>query len=171
MKKIFLIVVLMLTNLLALSVGEVPKEVSIEGDNGGLVAGGAWSSSMLTSGKVHVLFYVDPDEKDTNEAFAEALKAQIFDHEKFQTVAIVNMAATWKPNIIIETILKSKQKKFPNAIYVKDKHKVLVKMWDLKDDSSDILIFDKSGKLLYSKAGKLDKAEIEKAITHIKENL
>ena len=170
MKKIFLIVTLMLTNLLALSVGEVPKDVTIEGDNGGLVAGGAWNSVIL-KGKVHVLFYVDPDEKDVNEDFAEALKKEKFNHDSFQTVAIVNMAATWKPNLIIETILKSKQKKFPKAIYVKDKHKVLVKMWDLEDDSSDILVFDKSGKVLYSRAGKLDKAEIEKVLTLIKENL
>ena len=170
MKKIFLIVTLMLTNLLALSVGEVPKDVTIEGDNGGLVAGGAWNSVVL-KGKVDVIFYVDPDEKDVNEDFAEALKKEKFNRDSFQTVAIVNMAATWKPNLIIETILKSKQKKFPQAIYVKDKHKVLVKMWDLEDDSSDILVFDKSGKVLYSRAGKLDKAEIEKVLTLIKDHL
>ena len=118
--------------------------------------------------KVHVVFYVDPDEKDVNEAFADALKAAGLDRSKFASVAIVNLAATWKPNIIIEAILKSKQKKFPHTIYVKDKNKVLVKEWDLKDDSSDILVFDNEGKLLYSHAGKLGTDEIKKVITLIK---
>ncbi len=171
MKKIFLIFVLLCAQSWALSLGDVPKDVTIEGDNGGLVAGGAWNSSMLQGGKVHVIFYVDPDEKDVNEDFADALKSVKFDHDKFQTIAIVNMAATWKPNMIIAAILKSKQKKFPEALYVKDKKKILVKMWDLQDDNSDILVFDKSGKLLYTKAGKLDKTEIQKVISLIKEHL
>ncbi len=160
----------LMSTLWAVNVGEIPKSVTIEGDNGGLVAGGAWNSSMLKD-KVHVLFYVDPDEKDTNKAFSNALKAAAFDRSKYASIAIVNLAATWKPNMIIEALLKSKQKEFPHAIYVKDKHKVLVKEWDLKDDSSDILVFDKSGKVLYSKAGKLDKTEIEKVLDLIKGNL
>jgi len=169
MKKIVLMIALLMSSLWAVSVGEVPKSVTIDGDDGGLVAGGAWNSSMLSE-KVHVLFYVDPDEKDTNEAFSAALKAAAFDRSKYASVAIVNLAATWKPNIVIEALLKSKQKKFPHAIYVKDKNKVLVKEWDLKDDSSDILVFDKSGKVLYTKAGKLDTAEIAKVLSLIKEN-
>ncbi len=169
MKKIVVMISLLMSTLWAVNVGETPKSVTIDGDDGGLVAGGAWNSSML-SDKVHVLFYVDPDEKDTNEAFSSALKEAAFDRSKYASVAIVNLAATWKPNIVIEALLKSKQKKFPHAIYVKDKNKVLVKEWDLKDDSSDILIFDKSGKVLYSKAGKLDKEEIAKVLSLIKEN-
>lgn len=170
MMKILLVVAFFMSSLWAVNVGETPKSVTIEGDDGGLVAGGAWNSSML-SGKVHVLFYVDPDEKDTNEAFSNALKEAAFDRNKYASVAIVNLAASWKPNVVIEALLESKQKKFPHAIYVKDKNKVLVKEWDLKDDSSDILVFDKSGKVLYSKAGKLDKAEIAKVLSLIKESL
>ena len=170
MKKIVLIISLFISGLWAVSIGEIPKSVTINGDHGGLLLGGSWKSVTLKE-KVHVVFYVDPDEKDTNEAFADALKAEAFDRSKFASVAIINLAATWKPNIIIEAILKSKQKKFPYTIYVKDKTKVLVKEWNLQDDSSDILVFDKSGKVLYSKAGKLEKAEIEKVISLIKANL
>ena len=170
MKKTSIMMVLLFSSLFALDIGAVPKSVTIEGDNGGLVAGGAWHSSMLKD-KVHVLFYVDPDEKDTNEAFADALKTKDFDRSKFASVAIVNLAATWKPNVVINMLLKAKQKKFPNTIYVKDKHKVLVKKWGLADDASDVLVFDKGGKLLYSKSGKLEKAEIDKVIDLITGNL
>jgi YtfJ family uncharacterized protein len=154
----------------ALSVGEIPKSVTIDGKDGGLVSGGAWSSSMVKD-KVYVLFYVDPDEKDKNEAFADALKAANFDHSKYGSIAIVNLAATWKPDVIIEALLKSKQKKFPNAVYVKDKRKVLVKEWGLADDNSDIMVFGKDGKLLYLKEGKLDQGEIDKVIELIRSNI
>ncbi len=170
MKKMLVTLAFMASSLWAVNVGEVPKNVTIEGENGGLIAGGAWSSSSLKD-KVHAVFYVDPDEKDVNEAFADALKAAGLDKSKYSTVAIVNMAATWKPNVIIEALLKSKQKKFPEALYVKDKKKVLVKEWGLEDDSSDILVFDKEGKVLYSHAGKLDTDEIKKVITLIKGQL
>ncbi len=170
MKKILIMIGLCVSSLMAIEVGEVPKNVTISGKDGGLVSGGAWNSSMIKD-KVYVVFYVDPDEKDANEAFADALKKENFDKSKYGTMAIVNLAATWKPNMIINALLESKQKKFPKAIYVKDKNKKLVKEWGLKDDSSDILVFDKNGKLLYSKAGKLDAAEITNVIELIKTHL
>ena len=158
-------------SLQAAIVGEVPKQVVLEGENGGLARdGSAWSSDTL-KGKLFVLFYVDPDKKDVNEAYNKALKR--FKKENrlsFQSVAIINLAATWKPDIIIEKLLQSKQKEFPDVIYVKDKHKVLVKEWGLKDDASDILIIDKSGKVIFYKAGKMDKADKEKSFALLKES-
>jgi YtfJ family uncharacterized protein len=162
--------VVLVSSLWSLNIGEVPKGITLDEKSGGLVAGGAWESSMLKD-KIHVLFYVDPDEKDTNEAFSKALKAEGFDHSKYKTVAIVNLAATWKPNVIINALLKSKQKKYPSAIYVKDKNKLLVKEWGLADDSSDIVVFDKDGKVLYIKEGKLSDDEISKVIALIKSKM
>jgi predicted transcriptional regulator len=147
----------------ALKVGEVPPPVTISGDAGGKVSGGAWHSDEM-KGKVAVLFYVDPDEKDLNEPFAQRLKEKHYKRKKVVSTAVVNMAATWKPNMIIEALLKRKQKKFPRAIYVKDKKKVLVEKWGLEDDSYDVLIFDRKGKVLYGKSGKMSPSEIEKAV-------
>jgi YtfJ family uncharacterized protein len=169
-KKLVFICSFLFSSVYALNIGEVPKSVVIDGKNGGKTDKSAWSSSSL-KGKVHVVFYVDPDEKDTNNAFVDALKAKKFDKSDYGSVAIINLAATWKPNIVIEALLKAKQKKFPDTIYVKDKKKVLVKEWSLADDSSNILVFDKSGKLIYSYAGKLDTAEIEKVLKLIELNL
>ena len=158
-------------NLSAITLGEIPKQVVIEGDNGGLVKGGAWDSSMLRD-KVYVMFYVDPDEKDANEAFSQILKKQEYRKKgDYGSIAIVNMAATWKPNFAIEALLKGKQKEFPKTVYVKDKNKVLVKEWNLGDDASNIIIFSKNGTVLFYKSGKMNAEDTKKALSLIEENL
>jgi len=170
MTKIFLGMCLIVGSAMAIEVGKVPNNVVIDGDNGGRTDGKAWSSSMLKD-KVHVLFYVDPDKKDENSAFSAALKKRHFDRKKYGSVAIVNLAATWLPNAMIEAKLKSKQKEFPDTTYVKDKKKVLVNKWQLADDNSDILIFDKKGKLIYKKFGKVTESEIPEVLQLIEKSL
>ena len=49
----------------AIEIGEIPPKVELKEKLGGRVNGKPWSSEEL-HGKVHLLFYVDPDEKDTN---------------------------------------------------------------------------------------------------------
>ncbi len=169
--KLLLLSLFITLNLFGLNVGEKPKTVTIEGENGGLASdGSAWSSSSI-QGKVYVLFYVDPDEKDTNSHFSEKLKAKKYDRSNYGSIAIVNLAATWKPNFIIESLLKDKQEKFPDTVYVKDKNSVLVNEWGVKNDASDILIFSKDGTLLFYKAGAMSDEDIQKAFALIEANL
>jgi len=170
MIRIILSVLLLSGFAFAIKVGEVPLKVKIDGDNGGKLDGSAWNSSML-KGRIYTLFYVDPDERNLNNPLAEALKARKFDRKKVNSVAIINLAATWLPNMILEEKLKEKQKKFPHTIYVKDKKKILVKEWNLADDNSDILIFNKKGKLIYQKFGEVSVSEIKKIIALIEKNL
>ena len=170
MIKIFLGLSLMFGSIMAIELGEVPSNVVIDGENGGNVNGKAWNPSML-KGKIYTVFYVDPDEKDLNNPLANALKARKFDRKKVNSVAIINLAATWLPNIVIEAKLKNKQKKFPNTVYVKDKKKILVKEWNLADDNSDILIFNQKGELIYKKFGEVSASEIKKLIALIEKNL
>jgi YtfJ family uncharacterized protein len=170
MKKILLSVLVSTVSIMAIEVGKVPTSVSISGKDGGRTDGNTWNSASL-KGKVQILFYVDPDEKDKNEALNQALKKETFDRSKFASVAIVNMAATWMPNIAIESKLKSKQKEFPQTTYVRDRNKVLVKKWGLEDDNSDVLVFDKNSVLIYKKFGKLSSAEIKEVILLIKKHL
>jgi hypothetical protein len=170
--KLLAVALLATINLYAININEKPKEVTISGDNGGLVKDSkAWSSNMLKD-KVYVVFYVDPDEKDVNEEFSQALKAKEYRKKgAFGSMAIINMAATWKPDFAINIILKGKQKEFPKTIYVKDKKSVLVKEWGLKDNASDILIFSKDGTLLFYHAGKMGTKDTQKAFDIIEENL
>ena len=170
MKKTVMAMVLTAGIGMAVEVGTVPPKVTLSGAQGGRTDGTPWISSSL-KGKVHILFYVDPDKKDLNEALSKRLKKRHFDRSRYGSVAIVNLAATWMPNMLIEKKLKSKQKEFPDTTYVKDKKKVLVDKWQLADDNSDILLFDKKGKLIYKKFGKLSDVEIKKVITLIEKNL
>jgi len=169
--KAVLLSALMALNLSAVTVGEVPSSVVINGDNGGMVQdGSAWNSSTV-SDKVYVMFYVDPDEKDTNNEFSATLKEKKYDRSNYGSLAIINLAATWKPNFVIESILEGKQEEFPDTIYVKDKNSVLVNEWKVEDDASNILIFSKRGELLFYKSGKMSKEDISNAIKIIEDNL
>lgn len=170
MMKIILGLIFVMMGLCAVEVGKVPSPVTIEGKEGGKLDGSAWHSSML-KGKIYTVFYVDPDERELNTPLADALKARKFDRKKVNSVAIINLAATWIPNAILETLLKKKQKKFPDTLYVKDKKKVLVNKWHLADDNSDILIFDQKGKLIYKKFGQLSESEIKDVIKMIEKHL
>jgi len=170
MKNVFFGFLFVCVSAVAIEIGKVPPVVSIEGKEGGKLDGKAWHSSML-KGKVYTLFYVDPDERDLNNAFADALKAKAYDRKKANSVAIINLAATWLPNVILEAKLKEKQKIFPHTLYVKDKKKVLVKKWGLEDDNSDILIFDQEGKLVYKKFGKMSAKDIKEAMSIIDSRL
>jgi YtfJ family uncharacterized protein len=169
-KKVVLSFLLFFGSSMAIELGKVPTDVIIDGKNGGKIDGSAWESSML-NGKIHTVFYVDPDKRDLNNPLADALKKKNFDRNKVNSVAIINLAATWLPNVFIESKLKEKQKKFPHTIYVKDKNKVLVNQWELADNNSDILIFDQKGKLLYKKFGKVSDKEIKDVISLIEKNL
>ena len=155
---------------LALEIGEVPPKVELKEKLGGRLDGKPWSSDEL-QGKVSVIFYVDPDEKDTNNPASDALNKENFSADKFQSYGIINMDATVLPNFLINSSLKEKQEKYPRTIYVRDVKKGLVKAWKIADDSSNVLAFDKKGKLIFRKDGKLTAEEIQKLIKAIRDNL
>jgi YtfJ family uncharacterized protein len=153
-----------------IKMGHVPKNIELKGDLGGRLDHSPWESNEL-KGKVHVLFYVDPDEKDLNNEASEALKAEGFSREKFQSVAIINMAATWLPNFAISSSLKKKQERYPTTIYIRDYKKVVVNAWEISDDNSNVLAFDKQGRLVFRKDGKLNQEDIRKLIRIIRDHL
>jgi predicted transcriptional regulator len=68
-------------------------------------------------------------------------------------------------------MLAKKQEKYPRTTYVKDMKKKLVKEWDLKDDSVNLLVFDKTGKVLYAKKGQMSPEEISELMKLIRANL
>ena len=154
----------------AAELGQVPPKVELRGDLGGRLDGTPWNSEEL-KGKVHVLFYVDPDEKDLNNEASEALDKEKFPAKSFQSVGVINMDATWLPNFAISSALKEKQKRYPRTIYVRDYKKVLVKEWKLSDNNSDVLAFDRQGRVIFRKDGKLTQEEIRALIRVIKESM
>ena len=149
-----------------LPVGGVPGVITLSDKEGGRIDGTPWSSTELV-GKVWVVVYADPDESDTNEAATEALKAKDYATEVYGSVAIINMAATWKPNFAINMILKGKQKKYTKTVYVRDMNKKVVAQWGLADDSNNIVVFDPSGKVIFSQDGQLGVEAIAEMIALI----
>ncbi len=167
---IFLSVLFLTSQAFALENGEVPCKVELKGDLGGRLDGTPWASDEL-QGKVCVVFYVSPDEGDTNNSASEALRKEKFPGDKFQSYGIINMAATMLPNFLINSALREKQKTYPKTVYVKDNQKVLVRTWKIADNSSDVMVFDKNGALVFRKDGKLSSEEIRKLVASVRDNL
>jgi predicted transcriptional regulator len=154
----------------AVEIGEIPPKVELKEKLGGRLDGKPWSSEELR-GKIHVVFYVDPDKKDTNDDTSEALDKENFPDDKFQAVGIINMAASWVPNFAISSFLIDKQRRHPEAIIVRDYKKVLVNIWKISDNSSNVLAFDGQGKLIFRKDGKLTTEDIQRLIKSIRDHL
>lgn len=155
-----------------LTVGQTPPVIKLNSELGGKLSGEAWSSEdIATTGKIISLFYLDPEEKKLNEPLEAAYEAAKFPQDKHGSIAIINMAAAWYPNSMINRELKKKQEKFPRTIYVKDMKKTLVKGWGLKDDSVNLVIFGRDGKPLLVKQGAMTAAEITEAMNIIRANL
>ena len=157
MAKIFFALLLLLP-LAAAQVGRPLPELTLSGKEGGRVDGTPFDSHQL-GGKITVIFYIDPDKKSLNDAFTEALKARHYDRNRYQSVAIVNMAATWMPNFAIAAALKSKQEKYPDTIYVKDKKRKGVKVWHVEDDDANFLVVSADGTVLYAASGEIPESE------------
>ena len=150
--------------------GEPLPPVLLEEDGGGQLDGSPWNSSSLTE-KLHILMYVDPDEVGVNAHVEDALAQQNLDHEKIRSIAVINMAATWKPNFAIDIILKGKQEKFPNTLYIRDLQGELVKKWGLVDDSYHVLLVGAKGEVLFSAGDALSEVQVKELISIITETL
>ncbi len=154
----------------AINVGEKPELVNFNGEAGATVDGKPWSTEALKD-RLWLMFYIAPSRRDDNEALKEALKAEQFPEDKLSTVAIINMASTWVPKFILEAALKKNQERFPRVTYVKDFQKTLINKWQLKDDSFEVLLFDRAGKLLLYRGGDFNNDQIKEIIDLIKRNI
>lgn len=143
-----------------------PSLLELSGSCGGRLDGTPWSSGEI-SGKVYSVYYIDPDEADANEPLFTALKAENFPINKVQSVAIINMKATWMPGPVLSMVLKRKQKKYNRTIYVKDNCRLPATKWNLADHSSDVLVFNAQGEVIFSRDGPLSEAQIREVINLI----
>ena len=153
-----------------LPLGEVPPLLKLEGNGGGRVDGKPWSSLNLV-GKVHVLFYVAPSQKELNRQASDAIKKEKFPREKYASIAVVNMAASSWPNFILSTKIKSSQKEFPHTLYLKDVDRAFVKNWDLKDNSNCVLVFGTKSEVLFRFCGKLPETKIKEMLSILRANI
>ncbi len=153
-----------------LALGQAPPVLILEGDAGGRVGGGLWSSASL-EGKVHVLMYVDPDKVKINRHVEEALAKEEFDRQLLASVAVINMAASWKPDFAIDLILKGKQEKYPNTIYVRDRDRAFVTKWGLVDQGYHVLALSANGEVIFSVANELSNKQVTNLIETIHKHI
>jgi len=114
MKKIGLIFLITVLQLFALETEKKISYVELVGENGGYLDAGKWKSTDMDA-KVNIIFYVDPDLKDLNDNFAKALQKLHLSSQELKVFVIINMQASWIPNVLIDSVLASKQKEFPEA--------------------------------------------------------
>ena len=170
------IVLLCLFSLLAsqawaqLVLNQEPPLVELHGELGGRLDGSAWSSREI-SGVVSTLMYVDPDAKGWNRSVEQALADAHFPQGEFKSIAVINMAATWLPNGVIGALLQKKQERFKDTLYLKDFRKEIIRKWGVRDDSYNVLAFDRRGRLIFYRAGKLSATEVDGLVTLIRSKL
>ena len=64
--------------------------VVLDKNNGGNSQDKPWHSKSL-KGKVHVLLYMDPDEREGVMSFIDTLNAKKYAKNKYSTISIVNL--------------------------------------------------------------------------------
>lgn len=145
---------LIVTLLTAISVNaqiEVNKKLPdlvLSEDKGGNINGEVWKSSDLKN-KLNIVFYVAPNQQDDVEPLLNKIDSAGYAIESVQVTLIINTEATWIPNGIIEGKVKGKAKDDTTKNYVLDKDKVLLSEWTLSEDNPNIIVVDKSGKVIY----------------------
>ena len=172
MKKLLSSFLLALPLMANPTTGTTLSNITLDKSSGGYIQGGAWSSDML-EGKTTLLLYVDPDEQSIGESFNATLDAleKELQGKNFQILLVLNLNATWKPNAIIEALVKKKMQEYPHRIYVVDKKSILVKKWHLNDDAYNMLLLDSSAKVLYAHTGAWSKESISEVDTLVRQSV
>jgi uncharacterized protein len=149
-----------------LKVGEKALDFSLKDSQGKIYT----LDSTELKGKVLSILYTDPDKKDLNSHVEDALlKDQTLDRNNtYKGLGIANLKASKLPNFIIKSVIKNKQEKTGAIILLDDKYTIL-KLWGLKNHSSDLLVLDKNRICRYIYKGKLPPEEIVRVINIIKE--
>ena len=129
----------------------------------------AWSSQQLT-GKVRVIQHIAgrSSAKALNAPLIKAIKAAKLPHVRYQTTTIVNLddAMFGTGSFVVSSLEKSKQE-FPWSSFVLDETGAVRQSWGLAEESSAIVLLDKSGTVRFVKDGALTPEEIKQVMTLI----
>lgn len=132
-----------------------------------------WSSSQLT-GKVRLIQHIAgrSSAKALNAPLIEAIKAAKFGHHRYQTTTIVNLDdALFGTGAFVLSSVKQSKAQFPWSSFVLDSDGRVRQAWGLQEESSAIMLLDKSGKVLFCKEGALTPDEVSQLLSTIQAKL
>jgi len=148
MKKVFFTVVLVLLWTVSgaiagdLQVGDKASDWSLPDADGTMYTMQNWS------GKVLLINYNDPDEKDMNEHFTEAMKKAkdegLLNDATYKGIGIADCKSSWKPDFLIKSFGAAKAEKYKTVILF-DYDASVRSAWGLKKDSANAILLDKNG--------------------------
>ncbi len=176
MNKILSTLILLALSLSA-SETKVLDNLILEDKNGGMVLDNSAWNAHIFKGKTTLLMYVDPDEQPKGEIFKSTIVdlSANYPEDQFQIVVILNLDATWKPNALIQKLVKGKIEEFPRRSFVLDKKSILVNTWNLPTDEYNVLLLNHNAEVIVHHAGKWDTKQIEEfktaATKQLKESL
>jgi conserved hypothetical protein YtfJ-family, TIGR01626 len=107
----------------------------------------SWNSAQLP-GKVRVVQHIAgrTSAKEKNAGLIEAIKAANLPHDRYQTTTIVNTDdAIPGTGMFVRNSLESNKKLFPWSQIVVDSNGVVMKAWQLEEESSAIACWIKTG--------------------------
>ncbi len=134
-------------------------------------SGKAYSlESAEFQGKVISVFYVVPSKKNWNKHVEEALENnfELDRGNNYINIYISNLKASKMPDLVIKRAMKNKQENTDSLILL-DRDYTLIKLWGMKNYSSNIVVLDKDKICRYKYSGKLPPEEVDKLIAVIKE--
>jgi len=172
--KIVKIMLLIASFVAAVELGTTPQKLTLKDGLVELQGEKPWSDDYFRSNKQgYLLFYVDPDEETFNKHIEEKLdKAFKSYDDKFKnSITIINMAASWIPNVLIQPVIKEREKKYPYNKFVLDYNKTMVEKWGLEDDAYQVLIFSNEGKIVYANHKRLSDADVEEVRVILKKQI
>ncbi len=145
-------------------------EIIVEGKN---TAFQGWNTDAL-KGKVRIIQAIAgrSSAKAMNANLMTAITAEHFPEESYQTTTIINQNdSIWGTGSFVKSSAQDSKKEFPWSSMVLDESGKVAKSWDLKTESSAIIVQDKQGKVLFVKEGALTKEEIAQVLQLVRESL
>ncbi|MCJ2378304.1 YtfJ family protein [Vibrio sp. ZSDZ34] len=132
-----------------------------------------WNSQDML-GKVRVIQAIAgrKSAKKMNAPLMAAITEAKFPPESYQTTTIINQDdAMWGTGSFVKSSAEDSKQEFPWSSMVLDEKGIVANAWQLKEDSSAIIVQDKQGKILYIKEGALTDDEIQQVLAMIRDNL
>lgn len=145
-------------------------EILLSGDD---VSYQTWNSQEL-AGKVRVIQAIAgrSSAKEMNAPLMTAITAAKFPEQSYQTTTVINQDdAIWGTGSFVKSSAQDSKKEFPWSSIVLDESGKVASAWQLKEESSAIIVQDKSGNVLFVKEGTLNQTDINQVIELVKSHL